>query len=123
MSTPMHIAFPLAIGRDGRLATASDTAHITGLIEQLIFTNPGERVNRPAFGGALNQLLFAPNSIELRATVNFTLLAALQHELGDLIEVTSLDVDVAQETLAITIAYRVLRTGQQVSATMAGIGP
>ncbi len=119
MTTPMHIAFPLAIGRDGRLATASDTAHITALIEQLIFTNPGERVNRPAFGGALNQLLFAPNSIELHATVNFTLLAALQHELGDLIEVTALDVDVAQETLA----NRVLRTGQQVSATMAGIGP
>lgn len=115
MRDPFQIAFPMSVGPDGRLATADNAAHIRSMIEQLLFTNPGERVNRPDFGGGLNQLLFAPNSMELRATVQFTLMASLQHELGDLIDVTSLAVDVDAETLTIHLDYRILRSGEQVA--------
>ena len=54
------------------------------MIEQLVFTNPGERVNRPDFGSGLQQMVFAPNSAELAATLQFTTQALLQQYLGDL---------------------------------------
>ena len=53
------------------------------MLEQLLFTNPGERVNRPDFGSGLLQLLFAPNSAELAATLQFTTQALIQQYLGD----------------------------------------
>ena len=56
------------------------------MIEQLLFTNPGERVNRPDFGSGLLQMVFAPNSPELAAALQFTTQAALQRYLGDLID-------------------------------------
>ena len=62
------------------------------MIEQLLFTNPGERVNRPDFGSGLLQLVFAPNSPELAAALQFTLQAALERWLGDVIEVRELEV-------------------------------
>ena len=62
------------------------------MIEQLLFTNPGERVNRPDFGSGLLQMVFAPNSPELAAALQFTMQAALQRWLGDVIEVQNLEV-------------------------------
>ena len=59
------------------------------MIEQMLFTNPGERVNRPDFGSGLMQLVFAPNSPELAAALEFTLQAALDRWLGDVIEVAT----------------------------------
>ena len=35
------------------------------MIEQVLFTAPGERVNRPDFGCGLLQMVFGPNSSEL----------------------------------------------------------
>ena len=62
----MNIDFPFQFDRRGRTATTSDAGHVRDMIEQLLFTNPGERVNRPDFGSGLQQLVFAPNSTELR---------------------------------------------------------
>jgi phage baseplate assembly protein W len=65
---------------------------VRDLIDQLLFTNPGERVNRPDFGSGLLQLIFAPNSPELAAALQFTVQAALQQWLGDVIQVQALEV-------------------------------
>ena len=82
----MNIAYPFAINGRGRTATAGDADHIRDLIEQLLFTSPGERVNRPDLGSGLMQMVYTPNSPELAATLQFTLQAALQRWLrGDLI--------------------------------------
>ena len=62
MNGPINIAFPLAFDGTGRTALADRDAHIRQMIEQLLFTEPGERVMRPTFGCALLQLVFAPNS-------------------------------------------------------------
>jgi phage baseplate assembly protein W len=56
----MNIDFPLHFDSRGHTAKADDDNHIRDMIEQLIFTNPGERVNRPDFGSGLLQLIFAP---------------------------------------------------------------
>jgi phage baseplate assembly protein W len=82
----------------------------------LLFTNPGERANRPDFGCGLQQLVFAPNSPELAATLQFTAQAALQRELGDLIDVQALEVTSQEATLNVAIRYVVRRTGQPSGA-------
>ena len=79
--------FPYPIDTRGRTAQADDDDHIRDLIEKVLFTSPGERVNRPDFGSGLMQLVFAPNSDELAAATQFSVQGALQQWLGDLIEV------------------------------------
>jgi phage baseplate assembly protein W len=113
----MDIAFPYHFDSRGRTALEGRDDHVREMIEQLIFTNPGERVMRPDFGSGLLQLVFAPNSPELAATVQFTLQAALQRWLGDVIEVKVLDVSSSDSTLRIAITYLVRASGQERSAT------
>ena len=83
----MNIDFPFHFDDRGRTAPTDDDDHVRDMIEQLLFTSPGERVNRPDFGSGLLQLVFAPNSPELAAAVQFMVQAALQQYLGDLIDV------------------------------------
>lgn len=108
-----NIDFPFAFDPRGRTATTGDAAHIRDMIEQLLFTDPGERVNRPDFGSGLRQLVFAPNSPELAAALQFTMQGALQRWLGDLIEVEALEVTSEDATLRITLVYTIRRTGEQ----------
>ena len=83
----MDIDFPFHFDGRGRTAEAATDEHVRDLIEQVLFTSPGERVNRPTFGSGLMQLVFAPNSDELATATQFLVQAALQQWLGDLIEV------------------------------------
>jgi uncharacterized protein len=115
--TTMNIDFPFHFDDLGRTATTSDDDHIRDMIEQLLFTNPGERVNRPDFGSGLMQLVFAPNSPELAATVQFTMQAALQQWLGDLIDVHELEVTSEDSRLQVFLQYAVKRSGAQRTET------
>src|SRR5919205_1382949 len=105
----MNIDFPFHFDSRGRTAGTDDDDHIRDMIEQLLLTSPGERVNRPDFGSGLLQLVFAPNSPELAAALQFTVQAALQRWLGDLIEVLALDVSSEDATLRIIVQYVVRR--------------
>jgi uncharacterized protein len=60
-------------------------------------------------------LIFAPNSPEVAATVQFTIEAAVQQWLGDLIELESLEVVSSDSTLAIDLSYSIRRTNEQQS--------
>ena len=103
----MNIQFPLQFDRLGRTALVGDEDHIRQMIEQLLFTSPGERVNRPDFGSGAWQLVFAPNNPELAAALQYTIQAALQRWLGDLIELKGLDVSCDESTLRIVVQYAV----------------
>jgi phage baseplate assembly protein W len=109
----MNIDFPFHFDKRGRTARTDDDDHIRDMIEQLLFTNPGERVNRPDFGSGVLQLIFAPNSPELAATLQFTMQAALQQWLGDVILVQQLEVSSVDSKLRVILEYVVLRTGEQ----------
>src|SRR5262249_19251516 len=98
----MDFAYPFQFDSPGRTATADLPSHVGQMLEELIFTNPGERVNRPDFGSAVSQLLFAPNSPELAATVQFTVQAAIQRWLGDIIDLQSVNVQATDSTLSLT---------------------
>jgi phage baseplate assembly protein W len=108
----MNLAFPFQFDKRGRTATTDDDTHIRDMIEQLLFTNPGERVNRPDFGSGLMQMVFAPNSPEMAAALQFTLRGALQRWLGDLIELQDLQVASVDSTLTIDVQYVRRRTNQ-----------
>jgi phage baseplate assembly protein W len=108
----MNWAYPYQFDGRGRTATTDDVTHIRDMIEQLLFTAPGERVNQPNFGSGLLQMVFAPNSNELAAALQFTTQAAVQRYLGDLIDLQQLDVTADDATLSVTVKY-VIRTTQQ----------
>jgi len=112
----MNIDFPFHIDGRGRTAATSNEDHIRDMIEQFLFTNTGERVNRPDFGSGILQLIFAPNSPELAATLQFTIQAGLQQWLGDLIEVRMLEVISQDSTLIVDLKYMVRRTSQEQTA-------
>jgi Bacteriophage baseplate protein W len=107
----MNIDFPFHFDLRGRTAATDDDDHIRDMIEQLLFTNPGERVNRPDFGSGLLQMVFAPNSPELAAALQFTAQAALQRYLGDVIDLQSLEVTSQDASLSVVVKYVVKLTG------------
>lgn len=112
----MNIDFPLHFDNRGRTAETSDDEHIRDMIEQFLFTNAGERVNRPDFGSGLLQLVFAPNSPELAAALQFTVQAGLQRWLGDIVEIQALEVVSNDAKLQVNLQYLVRRT-QEVRTT------
>ena len=109
----MNIDYPFHFDSLGRTATIDDTTHIEEMLKQLLLTNPGERVNRPDFGSGLQQLVHGPNSPELAAALQFTMQAAIQKWLGDLIDLQGLSVTSEDSTLTIFIKYIVRRTNEQ----------
>jgi phage baseplate assembly protein W len=108
----MNIDFPFHFDSRGRTAACDDEAHVRDMLEELLFTNAGERVNRPEFGSGLLQLVFAGNSPELAAALQFTTRAAIQQWLGDVLDLQPLEVEANDATLTIDIRYAMRRTGQ-----------
>ncbi|MDC7824852.1 GPW/gp25 family protein [Pseudomonas sp. BLCC-B13] len=111
MTQRLH--FPYSFDGHGRSREADEATWIRGLIEQVLFTAPGERVMRPGFGSGLRELVFAPNSPELAATVQFLVQGALQQWLADLIQVESVEVSAIDSRLAVQVQYRILRSNQR----------
>jgi len=116
----MDLFFPYQIDGRGRSREArrdeENDEYIRGLIEQVLFTSPGERVMRPDFGCGLQQLLFAGNSPELAATTQMIVQGALQQWLGNLILIESVNIDAVDATLLVEVHYIVRRTQQQQQA-------
>jgi phage baseplate assembly protein W len=108
-----QFGYPFRIDYSGRVAGASDDEHIRQLIEQVLFTTPGERVNRPTFGSDLSHLVFAPNTNEQASAVQFLVQGALQQWLGDVIQVEAMQIVSADAVLTVTVQYVVRRTQQR----------
>jgi phage baseplate assembly protein W len=112
----MEIDHPFQLDSHGLTSLAGAEDHVRDLIEQVLFTAPGERVNRPDFGCGLLRLLFAPNSDELIATTQFLVQGSLQQWLGHLIHVESVDVVGQDAIIYITVSYMLLRNQQRFVA-------
>jgi hypothetical protein len=105
----MNVNFPYQF--DGRGGTADPLAdYIRQMVEQVLFTSPGERVNLPDFGSGLLQLAFAPNSMQLAAATQFSVQASLQKWLGNYIKVNSVVATAEDATLTVTVTYTPLTT-------------
>jgi uncharacterized protein len=108
-----YINYPFFIDGRGRTATTDRNQHVRQLIEQVLFTNPGERVNRPDFGCGLRRLVFMPNSQPLAAATQVLVKSALQQWLQNEIQVEKVDVTAADNMLTVTVAYTNRDSGQR----------
>lgn len=100
----------------GRSAATDEAGHVRDMIEQVLFTSPGERVNRPDFGCGILELVFAPNRDTLAAALQSSIQASLQRWLGDLIDVEGVAVQSREERLEIEVRYLLRRTRQRETA-------
>ena len=102
---PAPLDYPFRVNGRGRAGTTSGDDHVRDMIEQVLFTHPGERVNRPDFGCGLKALVFHPNSTVLAAATQALVKAALQKWLEQEIQVESVEVSAEDATLAVTVIY------------------
>jgi uncharacterized protein len=115
MGTKIHsILYPFAIDkRLGQLAEETDYAeHVEQMIKQVLFTNPGERINRPDFGCGLMRMVFAPNSEVTANLTQVTIVQSLERWLGTLIDVIDVKAIANNEKLEVAIVY-ILRARQE----------
>ncbi|MFC3677416.1 GPW/gp25 family protein [Ferrovibrio xuzhouensis] len=111
------LLLPLQIGPDGRTMLATPAQSLRNMIEQVLFTAPGERVNRPTFGSGLQQFVFAPASDEMATALEFTIQAALLEWLGERIQVEQVAVASADSMLSVTVVYTVLVSQERQTDT------
>ena len=119
----MNIAFPYQFDGRGRTAEAAIADYVNQLVEQTLFTSPGERVNLPDFGSGLLQLPFAPNSMEMAAATQFAVQGALQKWLGSYLKVQSVTASAQDEVLTVTVTYLLLSTDVTQVQTFVYGGP
>src|SRR5581483_4940147 len=113
---PRYLDYPYGVSGTGTANTTTEDDHLRDLILQVLFTNPGERVNLPEFGVGVQRLVFAPNGDAFRATAQFLITTNLQRWLGDRIDVQQVNVGSvpgAEETVTIEIVYTVSATQQR----------
>ena len=112
-----NVDFPYHVDGRGRTADTGADDHLRDLIEQVLFTSPGERVMRPDFGSGLLGLVFEPGGPELVATTQHLVQGSLQQELGNLIAVESVEVEQDEGALTVSVSYVALQTQQRTSAS------
>jgi uncharacterized protein len=112
----MDLAFPYGLDGTGHTAQAPDVVtHIADMIGQILFTAPGERVNRPTFGSGTAQMIFEPNSDVLASVTQQAIQSGLQQWLSDLIRVQSVTVSASDSTLQVSVTYTVIASQQQLT--------
>jgi uncharacterized protein len=105
----MNINFPYQFDGRGRTLDPSNN-YVAQLVEQVLFTSPGERVNMPDFGSGLLQLAFAPTSMEMAAATQFAVQGALQKWLGSSVKIQSVVASAQDAILTVTVTYTLLTT-------------
>jgi len=112
------LTYPVRIdGGAQRAAQSPYAAHVEQMIEQVLLTAPGERVDLPDFGCGLRQLVFAPMYDSIGAGLQLQIAQALGRWLSNVIAVTSVDVvtsdtdaALAEGTVQVTLTYTLLDT-------------
>jgi phage baseplate assembly protein W len=117
-STDAAVAFPLALSPEGEAAMVSSyVSAAEQLIEELLFTDPGERLNRPTLGCGVIELVFGALTDELRASTQFQVASRLQQWLGDVIRVISVTVGGTGSELDVTVSYQLVGSAEARQVT------
>lgn len=115
----MPMRFPFSI--DGRGCTAAaagdDDDYVRDLMEHVLFTTPGERVNRPEFGSGLLGMVFSPGGEAMQVALQASVQASLQRWLSDVAVIQSVETDVQDATVRVTVQYLLRSTQQQQQST------
>jgi uncharacterized protein len=113
MADASYLDDPYHLDARGRSAETSTDGHIRDLIFQVLFTSPGERVNRPEFGCGLKQLVFMPNSDALAIATQQLVQGALHRWLENVIAIERVEVSAVESTLEVAVVYLRRDTGQR----------
>jgi len=106
VTDPLYLDVPFHVGGAGRTATTGLDDHIRDMIFSVLFTSPGERVNRPDFGCGLKTLVFSPASQAVAAATKVLVKGSLQKWLEAEIEVENVDVEAIENEIVVTVVYR-----------------
>ena len=109
----MEIAFPFHLNSQGLVATTNYDRHVYQMIEQILFTMPGERVNLPSFGCGLQRLVFMPGNTELVAATQAMVQSALSQWLSDVIQMATVEVTAEDAKVTIWIEYTIVINQQR----------
>jgi phage baseplate assembly protein W len=101
----LRVAFPYALAPTGQTARASEPEYLGQLLAQILFVEPGERVNRPDFGCPLRGLTFATGRSEVTTAVEALVQGALRQWVADAVQIQGVDVDVRGSLVHVTISY------------------
>jgi len=107
------IDYPFRFDGAGHVERSNPDDHVRDLIYQVLFTSPGERVNRPDFGCGLRQLVFMPNGDALATATRFIVQGSLERWLSGIIQVLFVEIDVVEETLTVRVGYIRKDTGER----------
>jgi phage baseplate assembly protein W len=129
MAQRQDYAFPLRIDTASQQTARAPTypEHVAQMIEQVLLTTPGERVNQPQFGCGLRQLLFAPVSDALQATMRIQVMQAVSQALNGVITVNNVAVSTGDGSAAlepgtfqVTLSYTLVdtQTSEQTTVTL-----
>ena len=119
---PQYLDYPFAIDGAGRTAQTLDDDHVRDLIEQVLFTAPGERVMLPEFGCGLLRLVFEPNADLLAAATELLVRGSLQRWLQFVIDVSSVSVTADDSRLVVDVEYVRLVDGNSVAVQIVAPG-
>lgn len=118
MTASLYTDFPYRFGADGLTARTTRADHVRDLLEQLLFTRPGERLTRPQLGVGLGDLLFGPLSEDVAATAQMLVELAIQQHLSREIAEARVVVRIDGWALLIDIAYHIIATGEAGEASL-----
>jgi phage baseplate assembly protein W len=118
-----YLDLPYHVAANGRTGETDQDDHIRDLIFQVLFTGPGERVNRPDFGCGVSQMVFLPNSDALAAATQLLVQGALTRWLDSVISVERVEVVARDETLEVTVVYGKRSTGELRADRFTPAGP
>lgn len=107
--------FPYRIDGSGHTARTNEDDHIRDLIYQVLFTTPGERVNRPDFGCGLKHMTFMPNGSVQATATQYLVQGALIRWLDSIIKVVAVEVTASEATLTVSVVYSKRSTGETVA--------
>ncbi len=119
LSDPGYLKFPFRVDSRGAQSSAR-AAHVREQVEQVLFTDPGERVFHPEFGVGVRALIFEPNAPTLKELATKRLLASLADALQGEVDPRTLEVEVEQqeERLLIRVAYALAAIGHREDHTV-----
>jgi phage baseplate assembly protein W len=93
---------------NGLGVTEDSDRHLRDKILAVLFTAPGERVNRPQFGVGLNRYVFEGLDDLTLAAIEFRVSEGLRHDIGDELLIDAVDItsSPADGELRLSIRFR-----------------
>jgi phage baseplate assembly protein W len=108
-----YFSFPYRISPTGTTAETDRDGQIRDMVEQVLFTRKGERINRPEFGAGMHEMLFSENSPEIAAAAQHMVQASLQQWLAEVIEIRAVRAEAIDNLLRVNVVYSLIGDDQE----------